>query len=75
MWCIELQIFKLCQETKFIFDKDIEKIATHGEKAEVPALTGWRYELFGKDAINLVDGKLALVIHGQDLEAVEFGEK
>jgi len=55
--------------------KDIEKIATHGEKAEVPALTGWRYELFGKDAINLVDGKLALVIHGQDLEAVEFGEK
>jgi ribonuclease D len=51
---------------------DIEKIAAYGEKAEVPALTGWRRQLFGEDALNLRDGKIALVINGQTLELVEI---
>jgi ribonuclease D len=51
---------------------EIEKIAVHGERAEVPALSGWRRELYGQEAINLRNGKLALVINGQNLELVEF---
>jgi ribonuclease D len=51
---------------------DIEKIAAYGDKAEVAALTGWRRPLFGQDALNLRDGKLALVINGTNLELVEF---
>ena len=51
---------------------DIEKIAAHGKTAEVPALTGWRRQLFGQEALNLRDGKLALIIKGQKLEIVEF---
>ena len=51
---------------------DIEKIAAHGETAGVPALTGWRRQLFGQEALSLRNGKLALVINGQDVELVEF---
>ncbi len=51
---------------------DIEKIAAYGEKADVAALTGWRRPLFGQDALNLRDGKLALVINGEKLELVEI---
>jgi ribonuclease D len=53
----------------------IEKIAAYGEKADVPALSGWRRQLFGQDALNLRDGKLALVINGQTLELVEFEDE
>jgi len=51
---------------------DIEKIAAYGAKADVQALTGWRRQLFGEDALSLRDGKLALVISGQALELVEI---
>ena len=54
---------------------DIEKIAAQGEMAEVPALFGWRRELFGQEALNLRSGKLALVINGQNLELVEFEDE
>ena len=54
---------------------DIEKIAAFGDKADVPALTGWRRPLFGQEALNLRDGKLALVINGQTLELVEFEDE
>ncbi len=40
---------------------DLEKIATN-DKADVPALRGWRYELFGADALALKHGKLSLSI-------------
>ena len=53
----------------------IEKIAAQGEMAEVPALFGWRRELFGQEALNLRSGKLALVINGQNLELVEFEDE
>ncbi|MDC0196746.1 ribonuclease D [Gammaproteobacteria bacterium] len=53
---------------------DIEKIAAYGETAEVPALTGWRRQLFGQEALDLRDGKLALIINNQKLELVEFDD-
>ena len=49
--------------------------AAQGEMAEVPALFGWRRELFGQEALNLRSGKLALVINGQNLELVEFEDE
>ena len=51
---------------------DIEKIAAYGEQADVPALAGWRRQLFGEDALNLRNGKLALMINGQTLELIEI---
>ncbi|RST87387.1 ribonuclease D [Aquibium carbonis] len=39
---------------------DIERIAAEGEKANVPALQGWRREVFGDKALKLVQGRLAL---------------
>jgi ribonuclease D len=41
---------------------ELELIAAHGKDAKVPALSGWRAKIFGKDALDLRDGKLALVI-------------
>ncbi|HEV7252518.1 MAG TPA: ribonuclease D [Mesorhizobium sp.] len=39
---------------------DIDRLASEGEKAEVPALHGWRREVFGEKALRLVRGELAL---------------
>jgi ribonuclease D len=54
---------------------DLEKIAAYGEQADVSALTGWRRPLFGQDALNLREGKLALVINGLTLELVEIDDE
>ena len=44
--------------------EDLERIA-RGETAGVPALQGWRRALFGDDALDLVNGRLALSVeHG-----------
>ena len=42
---------------------DLERIAADDE-ADVPALRGWRRELFGADALELKHGKLALAADG-----------
>ncbi len=39
---------------------DLDAIAQYGENAKVPALTGWRRELFGEDALRLIRGEIAL---------------
>ncbi len=39
---------------------DIEKIAAKGEDAPVPAMQGWRREVFGERALELVRGDIAL---------------
>ena len=50
---------------------DLEQIATDDE-AEVPALSGWRRQVFGDDALALKHGKLALAIDGKALNLVAF---
>lgn len=42
---------------------DVERIAT-GEDDGVPAMSGWRATVFGKDAVALREGRLAIVIKG-----------
>ena len=49
---------------------DLEKIAVEGETAGVAALSGWRRELFGETALNLIDGKVALRFVDKKIEAV-----
>lgn len=39
---------------------DIDRLAAEGEKAEIPALSGWRREVFGDPALKLVRGEIAL---------------
>jgi ribonuclease D len=49
---------------------DLERIASNGE-ADVPALRGWRRELFGEKALALKHGRLALAIEKGRVAAVE----
>jgi ribonuclease D len=49
---------------------DLERIAADDE-ADVPALHGWRRELFGEKALALKHGKLALAIEKGKVAAVE----
>ena len=51
---------------------DLEKIAVEGESADVAALHGWRRELFGDTALNLIGGKVALRFVDKKIEAVEL---
>lgn len=39
---------------------DIDKLAAEGDKAQIPALNGWRREVFGDPALKLVRGEIAL---------------
>ncbi|MCH8137459.1 MAG: ribonuclease D [Proteobacteria bacterium] len=50
---------------------DLEQIAAD-DQAEVPALSGWRRQVFGDDALALKHGKLALAIDGKALNLVAF---
>ena len=47
---------------------DLDAIAA-GER-DVPALTGWRREVFGEDALRLCEGKIALAAKGQSVKVV-----
>ena len=49
---------------------DLERLAVEAEP-DVLALTGWRRELFGKRALDLKNGKLALKVHKGAITAVE----
>jgi ribonuclease D len=50
---------------------DLEKIAGEGENATVPALSGWRREVFGERALQLVRGEVGLKFEKRRI--VEFG--
>ena len=49
---------------------DLEMI-TNDDEAGTPALTGWRREAFGEDALRLKRGELALVLDGTRVRVVE----
>ncbi|WP_296820314.1 ribonuclease D [Brevundimonas sp.] len=50
---------------------DLELIAI-SDTADVPALQGWRRDLFGEDALKLKRGEIALVLSGARVEVVEI---
>tara|TARA_R110002020_G_scaffold18931_33_gene65576 strand:- start:1587 stop:2738 length:1152 start_codon:yes stop_codon:yes gene_type:complete len=51
---------------------DLEAIAISGEDADVPALKGWRRELFGDRALKLIRGELALKFTDKKVDALEL---
>lgn len=51
---------------------DLDRIAAEGDQADVPALQGWRRELFGDLALKLLDGGVALRFVDRKIEAVEL---
>src|SRR3546814_11487786 len=51
---------------------DLEQIATSDE-ADVLALRGWRYEVFGRDALALKHGTVALSAAGSTVRVVPVG--
>ena len=53
---------------------DLEKIAAYGQKARVRSLNGWRQTVFGKDALKLRSGDLAMIIKEGKLELLNFKE-
>ena len=50
---------------------DLEQLAADDE-ADIPALKGWRRQVFGAEAIRLKHGQLALVLENGRVEAVEL---
>lgn len=50
---------------------DLELIAAFGKEAKVPAMSGWRFKVFGKDALDLRDGKLAIAVENSKLKLVK----
>ncbi|WP_010140371.1 ribonuclease D [Oceanicola sp. S124] len=50
---------------------ELDELAA-GER-DVPALKGWRRDVFGADAIRLCDGKIGLATKGQRVITVELG--
>ncbi len=53
---------------------DIDRIATDGEKADVAALSGWRREVFGEQALKLVRGEIAIKFDKRRIVVFETGE-
>jgi ribonuclease D len=51
--------------------EDIERLAS-GDDEGVAALTGWRREVFGKDAIALRNGQLAIALENNEAVVVEL---
>ena len=53
---------------------DLEAIA-HNNKANVLALTGWRKDIFGEDALSLKAGKIALSASNGKIELIRLCDK
>jgi ribonuclease D len=49
---------------------DVDLIAAFGEDADVKALSGWRRDLFGEDALRLKDGAMALAVRDKKVAVV-----
>ena len=67
-----------CEENdvaqKLVADADdLERIAAD-DHADVRALSGWRAELFGRDALDLKHGRLALTAAGKRIKLVRLAE-
>ena len=50
---------------------DIEAIAAD-DAADVRALSGWRRDLFGEDALRLKRGEIALTADGAHIKVIEI---
>ena len=51
---------------------DIDQIAAKGDAADVPALKGWRRELFGEKALRMIEGKIGIKFENRKIKAVSL---
>ncbi len=54
--------------------EELEKIAVD-DNPDVPAMRGWRLDLFGKKALDLKAGKIALAFDGNNVVAMKISDK
>lgn len=72
-------LLKLCTEYEDLAPRlvanasDIEQIAAFGEQADVAALKGWRREVFGEQALDLLAGKIGLRLEGRKVVTQKLG--
>jgi ribonuclease D len=52
---------------------DLDRVAA-SDDADVPALHGWRREIFGNDALSLKHGRIALSMRGKRIVMMRVGE-
>ena len=52
---------------------DLEALAA-GQRRNLPILEGWRFEQFGRDALDLVEGKLAFAVVGGKLKMAHIDD-
>jgi ribonuclease D len=52
---------------------DLEALAA-GQRKGLPILEGWRYEVFGKDALELVEGRTAFAVAGGKLKMAHIDD-
>ncbi|MEW9806499.1 ribonuclease D [Mesorhizobium marinum] len=53
---------------------DIDRIASEGEAADVPAMHGWRRTVFGEQALRLVQGKIAIRFEKRRIAVFNVGD-
>lgn len=46
---------------------DLQEIALKGAKAKVPAMEGWRFEIFGSKCVGLMEGKIGLSLQNGEI--------
>jgi ribonuclease D len=51
--------------------KDLEDLIAN-DNADIKTLKGWRYELFGKRALEFKNGKIAIVMNNNNIELKEL---
>ena len=49
---------------------DLDSLAS-GDRT-VPAMSGWRHKIFGREAIELCDGKVGLILEGKNITTFEI---
>lgn len=54
---------------------DVDLIAAFGEKADVPAMKSWRFDVFGRDALRLRNGECAFALNGRKLMLVDVPDR
>ncbi len=52
---------------------ELEKLASQDDP-DIPAMSGWRWEVFGKRALELKSGKLGITANGKNIEIIEIEE-
>lgn len=48
--------------------EDLQDIAMKGDKADVPAMKGWRYEIFGSKCVDLMEGRVGLSLKNGEID-------